>query len=60
VITLDPAQAAALRSAATDPIIVTGTDGTGKSTLAMAIPLLFESDRVVACARNDAIGRKRP
>jgi hypothetical protein len=37
VITLDPAQAAALRSAATEPIIVAGADGAGKSTLAMAI-----------------------
>jgi hypothetical protein len=37
VITLDPAQAAALRIAAIEPIIVAGADGTGKSTLAMAI-----------------------
>src|ERR1700748_3366060 len=37
VITLDPAQAAALRSAATAFIKARGADGTGKSTLAMAI-----------------------
>src|SRR5262249_39563500 len=37
VITLDPAQAAALRGAATESITATGADGTGKSTLAMAI-----------------------
>lgn len=37
VITLDPAQTAALRGAAIESIAAMGADGTGKSTLAMAI-----------------------
>lgn len=37
MITLDPAQTAALRGAATESIVATGADGTGKSTLAMSI-----------------------
>lgn len=37
VITLDPAQTAALRGAATESIAASGAGGTGKSTLAMAI-----------------------
>ncbi|WP_298254980.1 DrmE family protein [Bradyrhizobium sp.] len=37
MITLDPTQAAALRSAAIESVAVDGADGTGKSTLAMAI-----------------------